>query len=160
MQEGQFHWKGQRLEIVQSYCYLGICLSPSGKYSEVRKHVAKQARKASFPLLNLFARLNHPPISVMLKLYEAYLIPIMCYGCEIWGFKEDESIERVELWILKHMLHAPISIPTMVVRGELGQLPLHLWWKETLEHNQLWGHPKSSGRRSKSPYTQCIQQQQ
>ena len=99
---GQFHWKGQRLEIVQSYSYLGICLSSSGKYSEARKHVAKQARKATFPLLNLFARLNHPPMSVMLKLYEAYLIPIMCYGCEIWGFQEDESIERVELWILKH----------------------------------------------------------
>ena len=69
-------------------------------------------------------------MSVMLKLYEAYLIPIMCYGCKIWGFKEDESIERVELWILKHMLHVPISTPTVAVR--VGQIPLHLWWKERI----------------------------
>ena len=129
---GQFHWKGQCLEIIQSYCYLGICLSSSGMYSEARKHVAKQARKATFPLLNLCARLNHPPMSVMLKLYEAYLIPIMCYGSEICGFQEDESIERVELWILKYMLHVPISTPAMAVQGELGQLPLHLWWKERI----------------------------
>ena len=92
---GQFHWKGQCLEIVQLYCYLGICLSSSGKYSEARKHVAKQARKATFPLLNLFARLNHPPMSVMLKLYEAYLIPIMCYGSEIWGFQEDRVLKKL-----------------------------------------------------------------
>ena len=68
----------------------------------------------------------------MLKLYKAYLIPIMCYGSEIWGFQEDKSIEKVELWILKHMLHVLISTPTMAVRGELGQLPLHLWWKERI----------------------------
>ena len=38
----------------------------------------------------------------MLELYEISKIPIMCYGCEIWGFEEDKDIEKVELWILKY----------------------------------------------------------
>ena len=58
------------------------------------------------------------------------MIPTLCYGCEIWGL-ENEDIERVELWI-EYILHVPVSTPTMAVRGELGQLPLHLWWKERL----------------------------
>ena len=50
----------------------------------------------------------------MLKLYESFVVPIMFYGCEIWGFEEDADIERVQLWILKYILHVPVSTPTKV----------------------------------------------
>ena len=48
------------------------------------------------------------------------------YGCEIWGFKEDRDLEKVEIKFLKSILHLPDSTPTMAVRGELGQLPIFL----------------------------------
>ena len=68
----------------------------------------------------------------MLKLYESMIKPIMCYGSEIWGFKEDKELERIELWFLRSILHLPNSAVGMAVRGELGQLPLYLWWKERI----------------------------
>jgi hypothetical protein len=73
--------------------------------------------------------LKRPPVLVMLKPYEIFMVPIMWCGCEIWGFEEDKDIEKVELWILINVL---VSTPTMAVRGKLGQLPLHLWCKERL----------------------------
>ena len=56
----------------------------------------------------------------------------MSYGCEIWGFKEDRYLEKVEIKFLKSILHLPDSTPTMAVRGELGQLPIFLLWKERI----------------------------
>ena len=53
-------------------------------------------------------------------------------GSEIWGFKEDKELERIELWFLRSILHLPNSAVGMAVRGELGQLPLYLWWKERI----------------------------
>ena len=68
----------------------------------------------------------------MLRLYDALITPIMSYGCEIWGFKEDRDLEKVEIKFIKPILHLPDSTPTMAVRGELGQLPIFLLWKERI----------------------------
>ena len=56
----------------------------------------------------------------------------MCYGCEIWGFTENTDLEKIELRFLKAILHLLTSAPNMAVRGELGQLPIHMWWKERI----------------------------
>ena len=73
-----------------------------------------------------------PPIPVILQLYETMLKPIMCYGSAVWGFTGDQHLERVELRFLKQILHLPASAPNMAVYGELGQLPVNLWWKERI----------------------------
>ena len=59
-------------------------------------------------------------------------LPILSYGAEIWGFMEDSSLEAVELHYLKHILHVPLTASNIAVRGELGQLPIHLIWKERI----------------------------
>ena len=45
----------------------------------------KSSKKAMFSLLAILRNLDHPipVIMTMLK-------PIMCYGCEIWGFSENK----------------------------------------------------------------------
>ena len=58
--------------------------------------------------------------------------PILCYGCEIWGFKESQELESTELSFLKFILGLPQNATNAAVRGELGQLPLHLYWKERI----------------------------
>ena len=58
--------------------------------------------------------------------------PIICYGCEIWGFIVTEEIERIEVKYLKYILHLPKNATNSAVREELGQFPLHLFWKENI----------------------------
>ena len=38
----------------------------------------------------------------------------------------------MKLCFLKQILHLPMSVPNMAVYGELGQLPVNLWWKERI----------------------------
>ena len=65
-----------------------------------------------------------------IHLFYTMVLPILSYGAEIWGFMEDSSLEAVELHYLKHILHVPLTESNIAVRGELGQLPIHLIWKE------------------------------
>ena len=39
---------------------------------------------------------------------------------------------KVQMKFLKRILHLPNSCPNVAVRGELVQLPIHLWWKESI----------------------------
>ena len=125
-----YSWNNTILEKTQSYKYLGVWFTKNGKFTKAKKHLADQAKKTMFSLQSTIARLHHPPIPIILQLYESMLKPIMCYGCEIWGFTENTDLEKVELRFLKAILHLPTSAPNMAVRGELGQLPIHMWWKE------------------------------
>ena len=43
-----------------------------------------------------------------------------------------EEIERIEVQYLKYILHLPNNATNSAVRGELGQFPLHLFWKENM----------------------------
>ena len=85
----------------QSYKYLGVWFTKNGKFTKAKKHLADQAKKAMFSLQSTIARLHHPPIPIILQLYESMLKPIMCYGCEIWGFTENTDLEKIELRFLK-----------------------------------------------------------
>ena len=67
-----------------------------------------------------------------LKFYDVMIVPILCYGCELWGFHEDKDLERVEDHYLKFVLYLPPNATTAAIRGELGQLPIHLLWKERI----------------------------
>ena len=127
-----FPWNHSILERVQTYKYLGVWLSSNGSFNVTRTCVANQAKKVSCGLLAILSQLNNPPIQIILHLYEVMLVPILCYGCEVWGFEEDKEIEKVQMKFLKRILHLPNSCPNVAVRGELGQLPIHLWWKESI----------------------------
>ena len=128
-----YSWNNTILEKTQSYKYLGVWFTKNGKFTKAKKHLADQAKKAMFSLQSTIARLHHPPIPIILQLYyESMLKPIMCYGCEIWGFTDNTDLEKVELRFLKAILHLPTSAPNMAVRGKLGQLSIHMWWKERI----------------------------
>ena len=41
-------------------------------------------------------------MSVALHLFNSIIKPILCYGCENWGFIVKEEIERIEVQYLKY----------------------------------------------------------
>ena len=52
--------------------------------------------------------------------------PILLYGCEIWGFGQNDIIERVHLKFCKLLLRLKVSTPNFMVYGELGRYPLEI----------------------------------
>jgi hypothetical protein len=52
--------------------------------------------------------------------------PILLYGCETWGFRKNDIIERVHLTFCKLLLHVKTSTPNFMVYGELGRYPIDI----------------------------------
>ena len=64
------------------------------------------------------------PIDIMLDLFDKMILPILLYGCEIWGFENVESIEIFYRKFLKYTMKLNIQTTNCMVYGEAGRKPL------------------------------------
>ena len=58
------------------------------------------------------------------------IVPIVCYGCELWGFQKDGDRE-CGMNCLKYAVHLPPNAAATAVRS-VGQTPINLYWKERI----------------------------
>ena len=66
------------------------------------------------------------PLDCQLDLFDKIAVPVVLYGCEIWGFESLHIIERIHLKFLKYILNLKSSTPTYMVYGETGRFPLYV----------------------------------
>ena len=64
------------------------------------------------------------PVDCQFKLFDQTILPILLYGCEIWGFENYDLIESVHVEFLRRVLHLKKSTPLYMVYGESGRFPL------------------------------------
>ena len=143
-----FTLNDQIVEVVDNFKYLGVQFSKSRSFSQTKKHVVSQARKA---LLGLYRKIRNLdlPIDCQLKLFDNTIVPILTYGSEVWGFGDLSSIEKVHTDFMKYILKVKQSAPHIMLYGELGRLPLYLIIrKRTIK---FWSN-LMLGKVSKLPY--------
>ena len=88
---------GNPVSTTSVYKYMGILFTPALSWSSAKSKLANQARKAIFSIKGYqksFGTFTHID---MLKLFDSMIVPILTYGSEIWGFKEAEEIERIQI---------------------------------------------------------------
>lgn len=64
------------------------------------------------------------PVDCQFDLFDKIVVPVLLYGCEIWGYENIEVIERVHLKFLKYVFNLKSSTPSYMVYGETGRFPL------------------------------------
>ena len=137
----KWYYKNQALEQVDDYCYLGITIHFSGNFKKALKVLRDKALRAYNHLLKKFSNFENVPIKILLKLFSAMIIPILLYGCEIWGpyligrvitfeifkskfFKIINEIERIHLKFCKRILGVHSKTTNLTIYAELGKVPL------------------------------------
>ena len=65
-----------------------------------------------------------PTIDLQLELFDRVVLPILTYGCEIWGCTNVDIIEKVHLKYCKYVLNVKTTTPDVMVYGELGITPI------------------------------------
>ena len=120
-----FKYHNNVLEIVDEFKYLGVIFKSNGYFKSCKLHLKEQATKAMFALLSK-GRVLQLPVDVMLELFDKTVLPIMLYGCEIWGFGNNNMLDTVLLKFCKYLLGLKASTPNCMVYGELGCLPVHI----------------------------------
>ena len=80
----RWSYDGSRLEIVNSFKYLGINFSYNGKWA---KHIRITITKAKYAVMQLckFARKYEDcEVKLILRLFDAIVVPVMLYGSELY----------------------------------------------------------------------------
>ena len=131
----EFHLNGTIVEIVQMYTYLGIPFTSCGSFQKACMMLSDKAKKAFFKLRQLNSRDN---VLLTLKLFQALVVPILSYGCEVWGpfiaqkltgsdiksVADRAPCENVNVKLCKYLLGVSKYATNDAVKGELGRYPL------------------------------------
>ena len=138
----QFNIESQLLESVNTFCYLGFEVKPSGTVKHALNTLHEKAKKALQPLMCAISRFNIPA-KTAIRLFHTFVSPILLYSVENWTTLTDKKLENftdIELFndtnksktdvihrkILKYVLGVSKSCPNMAVYGETGEVPLSL----------------------------------
>ena len=88
----------------------------------------EKARKAFFKMKKSIGLNN--PCKLLEKLFDSIIVPIMLYGCDIWGIesvlkcKDSELHEKIHVKFIKELLGVHCKTLNVACRSELGRLPI------------------------------------
>ncbi len=105
----KFYYNNLELEIVSKFSYLVIVFSTGGSFANARNTLSGQAQKAIFKLNKYIRQFTNLTPKHVLDLFDKLVLPILNYGCEVWGFSQGIQIERVHMKFCKHLLGVKIS---------------------------------------------------
>ena len=92
------------LEDVTECKYLGILFCENDSFYSTKTHIANQETKAMYSLLSK-ARNLQLPVDIQIELFGKRVKPILLYGCEVWGFRNLDTVGHVQLKFLKYILN-------------------------------------------------------
>ena len=121
-----FSYSDDVIEAVSDYVYLGVIVNYNNEFVKAIRKQLDQGRKAQFSML-IKCRKLELPIDIHCKLFESMVIPVILYGCEIWGFQDIKIIEIFYRKFLKKVLKLRPSTSNCMVYGEVGKLPLQIY---------------------------------
>ena len=66
------------------------------------------------------------PIDMQLKMFDHTILPILHYGCEVWGYENIDQIEAFHNYFLCKISNLRKSTPIYILHGELGRFPISI----------------------------------
>ena len=139
-----FIFQGKTMEVVKSYCYLGIDIYPSGSFRTSIANLMDKARKAIFPLFSTITQFQLP-CSNGINLFNSLIKPICLYNAENLAQLSNHQIEslqekkvslltymlqaehtKVQMKFMKFILGVNRNCSNVATLGEVGELPLFL----------------------------------
>ena len=144
----EFWLNGKIVEMVDSYIYLGTTIHHNGKFTLAINKQITQAHRALFSIKSKKEKFNLP-IDIVLDLFDTMILPILLYGCEIWGFENLEDIEVFYRKFLKYILNVKSSTADCMVYGETGTYPIGTTIKARMV---CFWHKISTGLNAKLSY--------
>lgn len=147
-------YKGQLLENVREYKYLGCIISSNGSLVNCSSDLANKARKALFAIKSYTSNFSQVPVKVACNLFQTLVRPILTYNSEICfmdsylkfyranmrasksnsdidilSFVDKTPTEKIQLNFIKSTLGAKRCSTNLVVREELKILPVESFIK-------------------------------
>jgi hypothetical protein len=130
----EFVFKGDAIERVQTFKYLGILLETTSNLDNAVEHVGDAIRCSLFALNRRCAELRIMDVKLRCNLFNTLVRSTTSYVCEVWvDSKKIKAIEVVYRGFLKFLLGVRKTISTSIVLTEFGKFPFeHFAWGQAL----------------------------
>ena len=89
---------GKKLDVVNSYKYLGLVFSTKRSFNLAVEDMATRAKKSTLEILRTTKKIGCNSPDIFFRLFDTQVLPVLTYAAEIWGFKRYEQLERVQLF--------------------------------------------------------------
>ena len=89
----KFDCNGLNIEIVYEFNYLGIVFTKTGNFNVTKKCMINKATRSFYEL----GRMYKLKIKCQLDLFDKMVKQILLYGCEVWGFGDNDIVKSVIL---------------------------------------------------------------
>lgn len=124
-QNDRWSFKGQLVEIVNSYKYLGVTMTTTLSWEAHFKDKAKTAKLAMNSVWSSLLGNDKVPMSAKHTCFDSVLRSIVCYCAQVWGYVENNTIESVLRLFLKRIYRLPINTPNYILYIESGSRNIH-----------------------------------
>lgn len=147
--EVAFTYKGQPVEVVDEFKYLGLIFHSYRGFEHALEHQFAAASKRLSYLMHRARVEGVRDAKNLITLFDSLIRSILAYCAEVWAPRIDvhsklvERIERLHARFLKYLLRVPLRTPTRLLYLETGRYPLHIKWFHTcvLYFNSISGLP-------------------
>jgi hypothetical protein len=121
-----WNYNGAALKINSRCSYLGLLFTSNGSFHQAQITLANQANKAIYALNKKLSNFRDLKPDFIMDLFDKFIMPILMYGSEVWGFHAAPAIEKVQLKFCKNLLHVKNSTQNNFIYGELERYPLSI----------------------------------
>ncbi len=158
-----FSLYNKSIEIVNSFCYLGIEINKHGNFKQAIQRLHSKAHRAYMAVIKNINFYNGSSIKSMVKIYESMIQSVLLYGSELWGIfgwrsntlscinnyltSNNHIFEKLHSKVCKHILGLNRQSPDILAKAELGRFPLmsniikqsYTFWQHILQsdHNSI-----------------------
>ena len=87
---------GKNIEIVNKFKYLGVTISHNGSFNANIADLEEKGNRALFSLIKK-ARRENLPLDIQFELFDRMVMPVILYGCEIWGYINLDKLDKLHL---------------------------------------------------------------
>ncbi len=130
----KFVFKGDVIERVQTFKYLGILLVTTLNLNNAMEHLVTTNKRSLFTLKCRCAELRIMDVNLCCDLFNTLVHSITSYACEVWvDSKKIEAIEIVYRGFLKSLLGVQKTTSMSIMLAKFGKFPFeHFAWGQAL----------------------------
>lgn len=139
----EWYWKGERLEKVKTFKYLGYTFQKNGNHDCHIKELRKKANIVMAQIWGIGERKFNSNYNLRMFLFDKTVVSIALYAAEIWGWEVSQEIERLQYKYIRWLLGLNTFTPTYMLLEETKRYKLSLeYGKRAMTYeNKLRGSP-------------------
>lgn len=128
-----FSYKGEKIDIVPEYIYLGILMKSSVLFRSQTQRAKTKAMQVVHTTLQLIFRTKLASFHSHYTLFESVIKSTLLYGCAVWAQRYKRLIEPVQNNYYRRVLGLQPRLPTALIRKETASEFIEVSiWEQTL----------------------------